>query len=952
MPSSLRISLSFAASCLLIASIPQSLGQTPRQTSSLALNQAQNRIHGSIRESEVVTLAGNTHPLARAEFDQGRIDSDTRLERMVLLLQPGAAQQRRLDALTDAQQDPQSPLFRRWLSPEEFGGSFGASAQDAAQIVAWLESHGFSVEPIAAGRHSVVFSGTAAQVEETFHTQMHHYKVGGERHIANFEDPQIPKALAPVVAGILSLHDFRRNSEAHLVRGIADPKTAREEAAISDAQGANPENTQGSTHYLFPADFATIYDLNPLYNAGQNGSGISIAIVGRSNINLNDVASFRSYAGLAANAPTVILDGANPGLVAGDQDEATLDVEWSGGVAPNANIKYVVAKSTATSDGVDLAAEYIVNNKTALVMSTSFGSCEANMGATEVAFYNSLWQQAAAEGISAFVSSGDSGASGCDAGSATNGTGAAVNGLCTSPYSTCVGGTEFNEGNSNKYWGATNGAGGNSALSYIPEAVWNESKSAGGSGLWASGGGISQIYTQPSWQKSVAGANSNGMRAVPDVALNAASHDGYLVELNGSWYDFSGTSASSPSFAGIMALLIEKQKGTGQGNANPGLYAMLTGSANPFHATPSGNNSVPGVGGFTASGAAYNLATGLGSVDANVLVTNWQAAAKVASPSYAIKSSVGAISLLSGGKPASFTVFVSAAGGFTGQVSLTGSKLPSGVVVSFSPAVVKAGGASTATVTATNSATAGSGSLLLTGTSGSLQATSAVSLTVQMPATLTLASTAKIISVAQGKTATLVVTGTTGGIFTGPIKLSIPALPRGVTAAWSTSNFKLTGIATFTSTLTVTAASSAALTSGAINLTAGGDGLTATVSPTIQVTAAPAISMALTSAAISMKSSGSTQVVVKVQTAGGIKPAANLAGVTFQASGLPKGVSLAWSKTTQTAAGSLQATLTLTGSKKAVAGTARLTISVSVTDSVSKGKYTATAPASLTITAG
>ena len=414
-----------------------------------------NRIVRPVVESDVVTLAGNVHPLARPEFDRGMLSDETRLDRMVLLLQPDAGQQKALDELTEAQQDPGSPMYHQWLSPEEYGSRFGASAADLAKVTAWLQSRGFTVEPVPAGRRAIVFSGTVAQVADTFHTEMHRYEVGGQMHVANSQDPQIPSALAPVVGGVLSLHDFRRASAIRSIREVAAP-----DAPVRGT--LRPENTQGSTHYIFPADFATIYDLNPQYTAGHNGTGVSIAIVGRSNINLSDVSSFRSGSALPANQPTVIFDGPNPGLVAGDQDESTLDVEWSGAIAPGAAVKFVVGASTSTTDGVDLSAQYIVNNKTANVMSTSYGNCEAYMGSGALSFYNSLWQQAASEGISSFVSSGDSGAAGCNGGGSSSGSMAGVNGLCSSPYSTCVGGTEFNEG-SGSYWATTNGAGGGSA---------------------------------------------------------------------------------------------------------------------------------------------------------------------------------------------------------------------------------------------------------------------------------------------------------------------------------------------------------------------------------------------------------------------------------------------------------------------------------------------------------
>ena len=545
----------------------------------------------------------------------GPVDAETRLDRMILELQPSATQQAKLDLLVEEQQDAASPLYHQWLKPAEYGARFGASVSQLQQITAWLTAHGFAIDEIAANNRLIVFSGTAAQVEETFHTTIHRYNVDGEEHIANAGNPQIPAALAGVVGGVVSLHNFRRTSAISSLRKLNSKPLA----------GPHAEYSAGASHYMFPQDFATIYDLNTLYTEGTNGAGASIAIAGRSNINLSDVASFRATSGLAANAPTVLVPATDPGLVGGDQDEATLDVEWSGAVAPSVEVKLVVEASTATSDGVDLAAQYIVNHATAPVVSVSYGSCEQAMSSAEQAFYSSLWQQAASQGMSVFVAAGDAGAAGCNTGAEAMGAGSGVNGLCSSPYSTCVGGTEFNEGmDYAAYWAAANAAGNASALSYIPEKVWNESGANGGCGLWASGGGVSTLYPQPSWQKGVgatsAAQDAGGMRMVPDVAMSAADHDGYVIYENGTYWVIAGTSASSPSFAGIMALVVEKQGRTGQGSANPGLYALANTARNPFHATPSGDNTVPGVTGFTASGGTYNLATGLGSVDVAVLV--------------------------------------------------------------------------------------------------------------------------------------------------------------------------------------------------------------------------------------------------------------------------------------------------------------------------------------------
>ena len=584
----------------------------------IAANGQVSRPAAVLGETQLVTLTGNIHPLARAEYDMGPVDAETRLDRMILELQPSAMQQAKLDLLVEEQQDAASPLYHQWLKPAEYGARFGASVSQLQQITAWLTAHGFAIDEIAANNRLIVFSGTAAQVEETFHTTIHRYNVDGEEHIANAGNPQIPAALAGVVGGVVSLHNFRRTSAISSLRKLNSKPLA----------GPHAEYSAGASHYMFPQDFATIYDLNTLYTEGTNGAGASIAIAGRSNINLSDVASFRATSGLAANAPTVLVPATDPGLVGGDQDEATLDVEWSGAVAPSVEVKLVVEASTATSDGVDLAAQYIVNHATAPVVSVSYGSCEQAMSSAEQAFYSSLWQQAASQGMSVFVAAGDAGAAGCNTGAEAMGAGSGVNGLCSSPYSTCVGGTEFNEGmDYAAYWAAANAAGNASALSYIPEKVWNESGANGGCGLWASGGGVSTLYPQPSWQKGVgatsAAQDAGGMRMVPDVAMSAADHDGYVIYENGTYWVIAGTSASSPSFAGIMALVVEKQGRTGQGSANPGLYALANTARNPFHATPSGDNTVPGVTGFTASGGTYNLATGLGSVDVAVLVGAW-----------------------------------------------------------------------------------------------------------------------------------------------------------------------------------------------------------------------------------------------------------------------------------------------------------------------------------------
>jgi pseudomonalisin len=678
--------------------------------------QPKDRITRFIDDEQRVTLRGNRHPLSLAQYDAGVVAADFRMEHMLLTLLPGPAQQDALNQFVDAQHNPDSPYYHQWLTPEQYGERFGVSDADVAQIVGWLQGHGMEVEEVAAGRRSIVFSGTAAQVQEAFHTQIHAYRIGEEVHHANVKDPEIPAALVQVVGGVVSLHDFHS------------------EPMHNGARLPAPEFTSGGSYYLAPADFATIYDLAPLYQQSINGSGQSVAIVGRSNINLADIRQFRAFFGLPANDPQITVNGTDPGIFnSGEETEADLDVEWSGAVARNAAIKFVISKSTNSSDGVDLSAQYIVNHNLAPVMSMSFGLCEAALGSSGNSFLNSLWQQAAAQGITVFVSSGDNGAAGCDSASASTAThGRAVNGLCSTPYSVCVGGTEFNEASRpSLYWSPSNASGTQaSALSYIPEIAWNES--GPGAGLWASGGGASTIYAKPSWQAGT-GVPADGKRDVPDVSLTSAGHDGYLIYQNGGLYVVGGTSAATPSFAGVMALVVQHTAAR-QGNANTAFYSLAskqrTGGASVFHDVISGNNSVPGQTGINAT-AGYDQATGLGSVDALVLVNHWSDATPPPTPAFHATASASSLSVTAGSNN-NITLSVTVSGGFSAAIAFSVTGLPSGVSATFTPATLSApgSGSSVLKVTATSSAKPGVYAATVSATSGSTKQQMAISVTI------------------------------------------------------------------------------------------------------------------------------------------------------------------------------------------------------------------------------
>jgi pseudomonalisin len=785
--------------------------QVPADSPSPLHIQPQDRITSFIDDEETVTLRGNRHPLALAQYDAGMVAPDFPMEKMVLALSPDAAQQDALKHLLDEQQRPESPYYHRWLSPKQYGERFGASESDVAKITAWLQSRGMEVEEVTAGRRSMVFSGTAAQVESAFHTQIHTYKIGEELHHANANDPEIPAALAQVVGGVVSLHDFRSKPMHGAARKLA------------------PDFTSGGSHYLAPTDFATIYGLVPLYQAAISGSGQSVAIVARSNINLSDVRQFRAFFGLPANDPQIILNGADPGIwSSGEETEADLDVEWSGAVAKSATIRFVVSKSTNSTDGVDLSAQYIVNHNLAPVMSTSFGLCEAALGSSGNGFLNSLWQQAAAEGITVFISSGDNGVAGCDSASAATAThGLGINGLCSTPYSVCVGGTEFNDtSNPSLYWSSSNASGTQaSALSYIPEVVWNES----GSALWASGGGASAIYAKPSWQSGI-GVPADNKRDVPDVALTAAGHDGYLIYQDGGLYVVGGTSAASPSFAGIMALVVQHAAAR-QGNANTVFYPLAgrqrAGGAPIFHDITMGNNSVPGQTGFNAA-LGYDQATGLGSVDASVLVNHWGDAAVV--PAFQAIPSASSVSVTPGSS-SNITLSVTVSGGFNTAISFSVTGLPNGVSAVFTPATlsVPGSGSSILKLTAASIAAPGVYSATVAATGGGIAQKHALML--NLPGFSLTPSAARVTVSSTTKGAVRLTTATLAG-FNSSVAFSVSGLPAGVTATFNPPTLsspaggfsmltltKESGAVTKTSQFTVNATSTSSTQSTSIGLT-------------------------------------------------------------------------------------------------------------------------------------
>jgi uncharacterized protein (TIGR03437 family) len=536
-----------------------------------------------------------------------------------MYLEPSSSQARSLQQLLAGQQDPSSANYHKWLSPEQYADQFGVSRNDMNRITAWLQSQGLLVKRVARSRTWIQFSGSAGQVEAALHTQIDQSVENGAVHYANVSDPSVPAALAGMVRGFFGLHDFRLR-----------PLYARR---------MSPAYTGGAEgHEIVPDDFATLYDIARLYAAGIDGTGQKLAIIGQTDIVLSDIAAFRSMYGLPANTIQQMLASDDPGISQGDIVEADLDLEWSGAVARNATIIYV------NSDDVNVSLTNAIDEAYAPVISMSYGLCE-NADLVDLTIYQSLALQANSEGITWLNSAGDTGAGDCeDEDAVIAQDGLAVDAPGSVPEVTSMGGSEFNEGSGN-YWSTTNSATGASAISYIPERVWNDTGIGYGLQGGAGGGGTSIFFPKPVWQTGP-GVPGNSFRSVPDLSIAASpNHDGYFVFTGGGLQIYGGTSMGAPTMNGIVTLLNQylvssgAEAQPGLANINPQLYRLARTTSGVFHDITAGNNDVPcvigspdcanGSFGYSA-GPGYDRGSGLGSPDVYNLVHAWTSQAATA----------------------------------------------------------------------------------------------------------------------------------------------------------------------------------------------------------------------------------------------------------------------------------------------------------------------------------
>ncbi|HEY1809315.1 MAG TPA: protease pro-enzyme activation domain-containing protein [Acidobacteriaceae bacterium] len=626
---------------------------------SVPLCAQQPRIADAINPNALATLRGSVNPRLAHASNLGPLDPATPMNGVTLYFQPSAAQKAELDALVQAQQTPGSPVYHAWITPAEYGARFGLGDADLAQVEAWLNSQGFNVDSVPASRNSISVSGTAAQVEAAFGTQLNRYRFDGETHFANATDLQIPAALSGILQAVGNLNDFRPRPQIHVP--------------------VQPQFTAGSTphaHYMTPGDVATIYDINSAYNSGYTGSGQTIVVVGQSEIVNTDIEAFQKAAGLTVKDPNRIQvpSSGTAAVASGDEAESDLDVEYAGAIAPGATIDFVYTGNSTTMN-VYNSLQYAVQNRLGSVISMSYGTCETELGTSNFSSLESVLEEGASQGQSILAASGDAGSTACYDLGGTGGSSSlttaqqealAVNYPASSVYATGIGGTEFPSADvgtsSSQYWQSSSGSDiVSSALSYIPEQVWNDDSNQYGAqyALSSGGGGASAFAARPSWQTGVPGIASGSHRLVPDVSLDAsADNAGYLyctsdatswsggqkASCNSGFRDSStkdltiggGTSFATPIFAGLLAIVNQRENASGLGLVNPTLYTL---AANPstyasaFHDITSGSNkctagtsycSTAGAGSYAAT-TGYDEASGLGSVDFNNLLNAWPA---------------------------------------------------------------------------------------------------------------------------------------------------------------------------------------------------------------------------------------------------------------------------------------------------------------------------------------
>jgi subtilase family serine protease len=891
----------------------------------LGAQTATPRISQAVNDASRVSLKGNVSALVRVSADQGVAPESTVFQHVGLLLQRSSTQDAALRQYLSELQQKTSPNYHKWLTPEQFGKLYGPADSDIAAVTSWLQSQGLTVVSVSKGRTSIEFTGTAGLLEKAFHTSIHSYLSNGNQFYANTQEPTIPAALAPVVSGIAHLSTVRPKPLYIAGNpGQINRKTGRLTPINSSTSGLRPQlsyEDSSDNYYLYvvPGDAATIYNTpNSTFNANftgsssYTGSGVTIGIIGDAMISTTPVVNYRSTFIGDSTAPTITnIDNVTSTT---DADEAYIDTELSGGLAPKATIHYYTAKDDTLSEQIEQA----LADNTVDILSLSFGSCETSMTNADNTQINSWWQQAAAQGIAVTVSTGDTGSAGCDTTTDSNGNtitdasdGLAVNGLASTPYNIAVGGTDYYslENSFSTYatvpTSASSSAGSSStyyrtALKYIPESTWNDSTSNNTtfslnvplSGTYSDGtseaniaagsGGVSVEYSKPSWQRGT-GVPSDSARDLPDVSLLAADGLNYVTWLvcttdtdtsgdtencgsDGYFAAYGGTSTAAPSFAGILALVQQSQGGGRLGQAAANLYNLYNNSSNAssiFHDVTVGNISVPCTSGTTdcsKNTKSYYFETGYDTTTGYDVATGL-GSVNVTNLIKYWSSGMGSAAATVTVTPADTTINIS--NDLSVGIAVTGtSSTPSGSVTlssgSYTSSTVSLNDDAATIVIPANSLTAGTDTLTATYSGDGIYSSTTGTTAVTVDATTVLTAT----------TTTLAASSTTptyGASVTLTATVSPSAAAGTVTFYDGSTSLGTGNLSSGTATYTTTA-----LTVGTHTITASYGGNTtyaASSSSSVTVTVSSATStggftLAATGVTISRGSSGDTTITV------------------------------------------------------------------------------------------
>lgn len=480
--------------------------------------------------------------------------------------------QAQLDALLAAQNNPQSTLYHRYLTPQDFMRRFAPTQEDVNRVTAYLRSNRLQIVDVSTNRQIVNIRGSMDNVEKTFSVSISDYNIDGRVAYAPLNDPSVPADMAGMISNVAGLENVARYHH---------------HAQLQPNPGKPRQGPQGG---FTPTDLRTAYDVNPLLQAGNNGANQTVALFELDGYTPSDVNTYLQQYNLGApRYSNVLVDGATNTAGQG-AIEVELDMEVVSAIAPGATQKiYIGPNSNA---GVIDTYNKIVTDNTAKVVSISWGLCETSSGNAMLDSLSNVFKQGAAQGQAFFAASGDSGAFDC------NDNQLAVDSPASDPNVVGVGGTALQVD--------ANGA-------YQSESVWSNPNAQGrGPNGVGGGGGISNHFIRPAYQN---GVQNNANRTVPDVSADADPNTGYSVFVTGQWGVVGGTSAAAPLWAGIATDVNQSLQGQNKptlGSAHTVLYNLFkTQQAQPpYHDVTTGTNL------HYPATQGYDLASGMGTPDA------------------------------------------------------------------------------------------------------------------------------------------------------------------------------------------------------------------------------------------------------------------------------------------------------------------------------------------------